>query len=941
MDLKMEVYTPSLELVGLLEVHRSVIWEEKAFGAGSFSVDALITPESKFLLAPDNIIWIEGDTAGIVQYAHEEAGPTGPYLTVKGPNLTGILNTRILWGRYDLSGTPPAVMHSLVNDCCVNPTRGDTINRKIPGLVLLDPPAGGESIRVQKTGGYLLAALEELGAAYGVAFGVRFNPSVPRMEFWTRWGQDRSVSQTTNDPVFYSTELDDVLSSEYSYNAQDYRNVALVAGEGEGDNRTMVVVEAQIPDAPTPPVPAQYTVTLSVDPQNGGTVTGGGIVATGQNVTVTAVPSENYAFAAWQESGAVVSTDMVYSFIANGNRALTAVFASMTPQEYAYTGSVVSATLYPGSYRLEAWGAEGGYRSSASYAGKGGYSVGTLTLTETTTAFVRAGGSGNAGGTSGGFNGGGRRGTYNGGGGASDIRIGVDDYNHRVIVAGGGGSDGAPNKAGGYGGGTTGQSRTDNYGSGGLGGTQTGVSNSSWQASAPSDNVASVAGAYAGFGFGGNGIAANSGYGGAGGGGWYGGSGSMPDSSGDDDRGGAGGSGFVWTGANAPAGFGLTEAHYLTNAQTIDGSQSFASPAGAVETGHSGNGYVRITPVAFYVVTVVSEDAAKGTVSGGGQYESGTQATVTASPSSGYKLSGWYEGETQVSADKTYTFTVGGNRTLTARFVEAAAYTITASIDPAGSGTVTGAGQYQEGATVTLVATPADGHKFSGWQEGGAVVNTNATYTFTAAANRSLVAVFVASRLPAGYTEVEYIQSASPAGISLNDKTAPSNLRIVMDVRIMSAYSGSPEYILGMKNSKAGQSTSYSYRLSVQRTAENMIQCTPGDTNNNKNISAYTTGERIVIDVNGRNKTFSVGSNSTAITPLTYSFVNYSPFFGVPDSTLKCANVKFYSMQVYWSALRRDYVPCVNSAGVVGLYDLAQGAFFGPDFGTFTAGPAV
>lgn len=440
----------------------------------------------------------------------------------------------------------------------------------------------------------------------------------------------------------------------------------------------------------------------------------------------------------------IISLDPTYTFTVTGNRTLKAVFASVAPQEYAYTGNVVSATLYPGVYKLEAWGAEGGYRSGASYAGKGGYSVGTLTLTETTAVFVRAGGSGNTGGAAGGFNGGGRRSTYNGGGGASDIRIGVDDYNHRVIVAGGGGSDGAANKAGGYGGGTTGQSRTDNYGSGGFGGTQTGVSNSSWQTSAPSTNTTAQAGAYAGFGFGGNGITANGGNGGAGGGGWYGGSGSMPDSSSDDDRGGAGGSGFVWTGANAPTGFGLTEANYLTNAQTKDGSQSFTSPTGTTETGHSGNGYVRITPVAFYVVTVVSEDTTKGTVSGGGQYENGTQATVTASPTSGYKLSGWYEGETQVSTDNSYTFTVSGNRTLTARFVEAAVYTITATIDPSGSGTVTGAGQYQEGATVTLVATAGDGYEFSGWQEGGQTVSTGATYTFTATQDRALTAQFTA-----------------------------------------------------------------------------------------------------------------------------------------------------------------------------------------------------
>lgn len=308
MDLKMEVYTPLLELAGILEVHRSVIWEEKAFEAGSFSVDALITEESKTLLVPDNIIWIEGETAGIVEYVQEQSGKDGPYITVKGQALTGILGQRILWGQYNLTGTPPAIMHSLVNDCCISPTRGDVESRKIPGLVSLTPAAGGASIRVQKTGGTLLEALEEIGAAYGVAFGVRFNPAVPQMEFWTRWGQNRSVNQTTNDPVFYSTELDDVLSSEYSYNSQDWRNVALVAGEGEGDNRTMIIVDSDVAPAPTPPTPPEpakkYTVTLSITPDGGGTVTGAGEYEEGKQATVSAAPNEGYRFVHWIDGAA-------------------------------------------------------------------------------------------------------------------------------------------------------------------------------------------------------------------------------------------------------------------------------------------------------------------------------------------------------------------------------------------------------------------------------------------------------------------------------------------------------------------------------------------------------------------------------------------------------------------------------------------------------------
>lgn len=265
-----------------------------------------------------------------------------------------------------------------------------------------------------------------------------------------------------------------------------------------------------------------------------------------------------------------------------------------------YSGKVISLSLPKGIYKFEVWGAEGGYRSSRSYSGKGGYSVGTITFSEKTQIYCYSGGSGKTGGTSGGFNGGGKRSSYPGGGGASDIRIGQDSLYARVIVAGGGGSDGATNKSGGYGGGTSGQSITDNYGTGGFGGTQTGVSSSSWQTNSQPTSTSSQSGAYAGFGFGGNGITRSSGHGGAGGSGWYGGSGSYPDSSGDDDRGGAGGSGYIYTSSTAsnyPSGCLLNSNYYLEDASMKAGNVSIISPFGTSETGHLGDGYIRITVI--------------------------------------------------------------------------------------------------------------------------------------------------------------------------------------------------------------------------------------------------------------------------------------------------------------------------------------------------------
>lgn len=270
---------------------------------------------------------------------------------------------------------------------------------------------------------------------------------------------------------------------------------------------------------------------------------------------------------------------------------------------FAYTGKAQSVTLEPGKYVLECWGAQGGYRSNSSYGGKGGYSTGTLTLTQKTTIYIYVGGSGNSVTSAsnsiypGGFNGGGYRYNYKGGGGATDIRIGSASLYARVIVAGGGGSDGSSGYSGGYAGGVSGARGNFGCGSYGYGGSQT-ASYSSLSAINSQGTTNSSSNCAAGFGFGGFGCYYASGYGGAGGGGWYGGQGTYPDGSGDDDGGGGGGSGYVYTSSSAsnyPQGCLLNSSYYLSDASNLSGNESFKSPSGSTETGHSDNGYCRIT----------------------------------------------------------------------------------------------------------------------------------------------------------------------------------------------------------------------------------------------------------------------------------------------------------------------------------------------------------
>ena len=85
---------------------------------------------------------------------------------------------------------------------------------------------------------------------------------------------------------------------------------------------------------------------------------------------------------------------------------------------------------------------------------------------------------------------------------------------------------------------------------------------------------------------------------------------------------------------------------------------------------------------------------------------------------------------------KTYTVTIGGVG------APPATYSIATAASPIAGGATSGGGTFNNGDSVTVVAVANAGYSFTGWSEGGLAVSASASYTFTASANRSLVAGF-------------------------------------------------------------------------------------------------------------------------------------------------------------------------------------------------------
>ena len=131
--------------------------------------------------------------------------------------------------------------------------------------------------------------------------------------------------------------------------------------------------------------------------------------------------------------------------------------------------------------------------------------------------------------------------------------------------------------------------------------------------------------------------------------------------------------------------------------------------------------------------TIIVSAGEHGNVNGGGTYDYGTTAILTATADAHYHFTQWSDGNT----DNPRTITVEGDATYTAEFA-IDQHTISATCDPQ-QGMVTGAGTYDYGTQVTLTAVSNKGYEFAQWSNGV----TDNPYLLTATADLTLEAQFV------------------------------------------------------------------------------------------------------------------------------------------------------------------------------------------------------
>lgn len=152
-----------------------------------------------------------------------------------------------------------------------------------------------------------------------------------------------------------------------------------------------------------------------------------------------------------------------------------------------------------------------------------------------------------------------------------------------------------------------------------------------------------------------------------------------------------------------------------------------------------------VQSVNSFTITATADPAEGGSVTGGGNFDQGEECTLTATPNNGYTFVNWTKNGNVESEEQYFSFTVTENASYVAHFMQNVnGYTISVSANPAEGGTVTGAGTYAPGLTITLSATANEGYKFTNWTENGVIQWMTDQYEIVVDRDRTLVANFEA-----------------------------------------------------------------------------------------------------------------------------------------------------------------------------------------------------
>ncbi|MCM1439833.1 MAG: siphovirus ReqiPepy6 Gp37-like family protein [Roseburia sp.] len=240
------IFDEDFQTMGSIKVFNTLMWYRRYYEPGIFE---LHIPADYFDLVNTGKYLYRNDRTELgvireVNFMHGEKNEKTAYC--KGFFAEHLLNNSVMYPTFNKTGKPDVLGQEAVKMYLVNPADG---NRRIRADIRMGKLKGlGTSIILQNTGDEVGTKLYEVLQTQEMSQRLVFDYLENSLTYEVWQGKDRTESQTENSWAIFSDSFRNIKNAQYDRDKSDCKNVAYVAGEGEGSAR--IVVEVDVRSSP-------------------------------------------------------------------------------------------------------------------------------------------------------------------------------------------------------------------------------------------------------------------------------------------------------------------------------------------------------------------------------------------------------------------------------------------------------------------------------------------------------------------------------------------------------------------------------------------------------------------------------------------------------------------------------------------------------------------
>lgn len=230
-----------LNILAAFDTYKSAIFTGRYYEPGDFELYIPATKQALELARAASFVTRADKTTacGIIEKIGIQSSEEGDFLLIAGRDAAALLERRIVWKQTTYNGKAEKIIRNLIETAFITP---EIAARAVSNFDLAAEIGENTPVRVQYTGDTIGSAVQAICRTTGTGYRVTLDLPNKRFVFALYKGTDRSFNQNTNPFVVFSSDFGNLISTAYEEDATEAKNVAQIAGEGQGNERVKVAV---------------------------------------------------------------------------------------------------------------------------------------------------------------------------------------------------------------------------------------------------------------------------------------------------------------------------------------------------------------------------------------------------------------------------------------------------------------------------------------------------------------------------------------------------------------------------------------------------------------------------------------------------------------------------------------------------------------------------